>query len=160
MARVSEKHKRYRTKEQIVHDVAFVLAAPLSYGTKWAVLSDLTWVWTEFDGKYKGCPYWTEGAIMLRRVDPKAKLRHEHVVPKKVIIDMLMNLEKPSVDSVREICDRYLIGAIVMPEEDDVLNAEFGRSMPPEFVKPDHPGYHDPWLRYKKYSIKVVPAPN
>src|SRR5205809_3353602 len=62
VGRVSQKHPRYRTKEVIVNDIAFVLNAPLSYGSRWAVLRDAAWVWTEFHGKYKGCPYWTKMA--------------------------------------------------------------------------------------------------
>ena len=63
MARVPESHLRFRTREQICEDVAFVLGAPLSYGTKFAVLADVNWVWSECSGKFKGCHYWSKAAL-------------------------------------------------------------------------------------------------
>lgn len=159
MARVTEKYRRYRTKEEIVRDVAFVLNAPLSYGTQWAVLSDVTWVWTEFHGKYKGCPSWTKMAIMQHRANPKADFRHEHAVPKSVVMKMLFDLPAPTPERVREICERFLLGVVVTREEDDVLNMEYGRSMPAEFFDSTSPSYLDPWLRYKKYGIEVISCP-
>lgn len=139
-----------------MRDLAFVLNAPLSYGTKWAVLRDAAWVWTEFHGKYKGCPYWTRMALMQYRIDPKADLRHEHAVPKTVVMRMLFDLRSPTADQVRQICKRFLLGVVVTREEDDVLNAEYGCTMPAEFFDPAHPQYLDPWLRYTRYNIEVV----
>ena len=133
MARIAEKHKRYRTKEQIAADLAVVLAAPLSYGTKFAVLKEATWVWTEFEGKYKGCKFWSTAALAEKRANPKSRnLRHEHVVPKKVVIDLLMQLNSPTPETVRALCDRFLIGVVVTLEEDAAL-ARFRDSMPQEF---------------------------
>ena len=158
MGRVAEKHPRYRTKDEIVRDIAFVLTSPLTYGSKWAVLKDACWVWTEFHGKYKGCPYWTRMALAEHQLNPKAKFRHEHAVPKSLVIELLFAQPSPTVETVREICERLLIGVVVTQAEDDVLNAEYGRTMPPEFFDPGSPGYRDPWLRYKRYNIDVVAA--
>jgi hypothetical protein len=155
MARITDKHRRHRTKDQIVNDVALVLSSPLTYGTKFAVVNEVTWVWTEFDGKYKGCKYWTPMAVLQHRADRSAKrLRHEHIVPKKVVIDMLMKLDPPTPVAVRDICERFLIGVIVTIEEDAVLN-EFRSSMPPEFDDPTSPDYHNPWLRYQRCGIEA-----
>jgi hypothetical protein len=156
MGRVTEKHPRYRTKDEIVRDVTFVLNSPLSYGTKWAVLRDVAWVWTEFYGKYKGCPYWTKTALMQHRVNPKADFRHEHAVPKAVVMKMLLDLSAPTPEQVREICERLLVGVVVTREEDNDLNMKYGRSMPAEFFNPASPSYRDPWLRYKRLGIEVV----
>jgi hypothetical protein len=164
MARISDTHLRFRTKDQIVNDLAFVLSAPLAYGTKHAVLADVAWVWTEFDGKYAGrpgrytgCKFWTQMALMQHRLDRKSRrLRHEHIVPKRIVIDMLLKLERPTPESVREICERFLIGVVVTIEEDAVLN-EFRDSMPSEFDDPASPEYRDPWLRYRRCKIEVVP---
>ena len=156
MGRISEKNPRYRTKEEIAKDLAFVLASHLSYGTKYAVLADATWVWTEFYGKIRGCPHWSKMAIMQDKVNPRAKLRHEHAVPKKVVIELLMNLEPPTLDRVWDILNRFLIGVVVTPEEDAVLNSEFSSKMPPEFYDPKNPRYQDPLLRYKRYNIEVI----
>jgi len=158
VGRTSEKHSRYRTKIDIAHDLAFVLNAPLSYGTKWAVLSDVAWVWTEFYGKYKGCPYWTKMAVMQHRLNPKADFRHEHAVPKGVVMKMLFDLRTPTADEVGDICKRFLIGVVVTRDEDDKLNMKYRRSMPEEFFDKTSAGYLDPWLRYKKYNIELFSA--
>jgi hypothetical protein len=160
MARVSKKHLRYRSKDEIVRDVAFVLNASLSYGTKWAVLRDVAWVWTEFHGKYKGCPYWTKMAIMQHGLDPRADFRHEHAVPKAVVMRMLLDLKASTAEQVRNICEKFFIGVVVTVQENEVLNAEYGQLMPPEFFDPNSSSYQDPWLRYKKYGIEVVPCGN
>ena len=159
MARISEKHPRFRTKRQIAEDVAFILNAPVTYGTKFAVLHEACWVWTEFDGKYKGCRYWTKAAILARAVDKKAKLKHEHIVPKKVVINALLELPDKNADSVYAIMDRFLIGVVVTPEEDAVLSGAHSATMPPEFFDPTSPCFQDPWLRYspyRAYGLEVI----
>lgn len=160
MAPISPKHLRYRTKRQIAQDVAFVLNAPLTYGTKFAVLADAAWVWTEFHGKYDGCPYWSELAIQLRRAQPKAKLTHEHVVPKKVVINVLFALQSPTPATAFDLLSTFLIGVVITRQEHDLLNVEDGSSMPAAFADPAHADYRDPWLRYKKHDIRVVPQEN
>jgi hypothetical protein len=158
MGRINEKHLRYRSKETIAQDVACVLSTPISYGTQFAVISEVCWVWTEFFGKYNGCPYWSKRAIEVRAANPKAKLKHEHVVPKRVVAKMLFDLKSPTQEVVRNILDKFLIGVVVTEKEDYLLNCEFRDSMPPEFFDRANPSYHDPWLRYKRCGIEVSEA--
>lgn len=156
MARISPKSPRYRTKQQLADDVAAVLKSSLHYGTKFAVLKEVTWVWTESSGKFIGCPYWTDAAVRrFKRERSQNGLRHEHVVPKKVVIDMLLNLEKPTPELVRAILDKYLIGVVVTKEEDVRLNAEFSKTMPEQFGVEKSKSFQDPWLRYRNCGIKV-----
>jgi hypothetical protein len=54
------------------------------------VLSETTWVWTEFEGKYHGCEYWSEAAWKLQ--DQQKMLVHEHAVPKSIVIQRLLEL--------------------------------------------------------------------
>ena len=145
MARITEKHKRYRTKEQICEDVATILNAPVQYGTKFAVLAEVVWVWSEFDGKYEGCKLWSENASQAR----KDKLIHEHVVPKKIIIDTLFNLSSPTGAAVKDILSKFCLGVIVTKEEDQRLNTMGLRSKMPD----DWDG-SDPWARYVAAGIK------
>jgi hypothetical protein len=63
------------------------------------------------------------------------KLRHEHIVPKNVVIQMLLNLQSPTAGQVLEICERYLIGVVVTIEEDAVLSAIYSRKMPEKFIQ-------------------------
>ena len=91
-------------------------------------------------------PYWSKLAYAVHHRDSKAKLRHEHVVPKRVVIQILFDLKRATVEQVREICERFLIGVVVTPEEDAILNVELGRSMPAEFFDRNHPSFGDVWI--------------
>ena len=155
MAQIKPHDPRFCTKEQIAKDAAFVLAAPLAHGTKHGVLSRVTWVWTEFDGKYFGCPNWTDLAVMQFLHEKSIKgLRHEHVVPKQVVIGMLLELDSPTPGMVYEICERFLIGVVVTKEEDGLLSCDYRKTMPAEFFDPTSDEYHDPWLRHRRCGIK------
>ena len=156
MGRISEDNPRYRTKDDMAKDVAFILKADVAYGTKYAVINDVCWVWTGFTGKYLGCPYWSKMAVMQHRLNPKARLKHEHVVPRKVVVNMLFTLDQVTPGRVRGILDMFLIGAVVTPEEDAVLSTNYRAEMPEEFHDPAHPSYHEPWLRYMRCGIEVI----
>lgn len=158
MARFPKSSQRHRTKDQMIEDVFWTLKSPLSYGAKYSVLHQVTWEWTEIHGKYLGCPYWSKLALIWYASKKTLKeLRHEHVVPKKVVINMLFNLGEPTTDSVGDICHRYLIGMVLTKVEDEILNVEHGSSMPPEFFNETSPGFRDVWLRYKRHpTIEVV----
>ena len=155
MGRVSCKSPRYRTKERMVEDVVFVLNVPestLSYGAKFAVLKNACWAWTEFDGKYEGCRYWSKKAAD----DPTAQCIHEHAVPRSVVIEMLCALDDATSTKVREILERFLFGVVVTLGQDKQLNSTYRSTMPPDFSNPGHSDFHDPWLRYRKSNIEVV----
>jgi hypothetical protein len=156
MARVSPKHPSYRTKEEIVRDLTYVLNAPVSLGTKIAVINNAAWVWTEFDGKYEGCRYWSALAMMARKADRNFKLIHEHVVPRDVIRKLLLELNPATDLKVSDVCNRFLIGVVVTEAEDSLLNALFSKTMPTEFWDATHPSFQDPWLRYKRFPIIMV----
>lgn len=155
MAQIRDSDKRHRSKEIIARDIAFILNAPVSYGTKYAVLAEVTWVWTEFDGKHKGCSYWSVEALKLPVNGIGKQTIHEHVVPKRVVIEKLFALQKPTETEVYELLNKFLISIIVKKAEDRRLNlAGFNNKMPAEFDHPEHEDYHNPWLRYKKCNIE------
>jgi len=89
MGKTSKSNPRYRTKIEICTDVAFVLNSGLHYGTKYALFDNAMWVWTEFEGKYKGCECWSEAALEFS--NDERMLVHEHAVPKKLLINLLLN---------------------------------------------------------------------
>ena len=183
MARVSQKHPSYRTKEIIARDVAFVLNAPLSYGTQQAVLNNAAWTWTEFDGKVEGCRYWSVEAsgrklVSLHKqvsalkakvasgdsVDLRALKRinciHEHAVPRKVFCQIIRQIITPSAENVFEVCERLLQAAIVTDEEDKRLcESTLRQMMPTEFFDQASQSYMNPWLRYSHCGITLVPKP-
>jgi hypothetical protein len=149
MPRIPESNDRYRTKDQLCSDIAFVLNSSLHYGTKYAVLSEAAWVWTEFQGKYEGCEYWSKAALKFRG-DPK-RLVHEHVIPKKIVIKRLLKLSSPTAataSSVRQELDSYCKGAVITREEDASLNRlGFRSKMPSDWDEKDL------WARYKAAGI-------
>ena len=70
------------------------------------MLSEATWVWTEFEGKYHGCEYWSEAAWKLQ--DQQKMLVHEHAVPKSLVIQRLLELSNPTADSVNQLLVSFL----------------------------------------------------
>ena len=87
---------------------------------------------------------------------PDSKVfRHEHAVPKKVVIQMLLEMKSPTAEAVYAVCEKFLIGVVVTLDEDGALNEEFPSSMPQEFFDLASPDYHNPLLRYEKCGIEV-----
>ena len=129
-------------------DIAKILSAQdLSYGTKFVVLADATWVWSEFDGKYTGCKYWSIAAGEAKSDKDRC---HEHVIPKKCIILKLFELDSPTGESVYKILDTYCVGAVITRAEDKKLTkAGFRFSMPPDWDK------INVWARYLHADIKM-----
>ena len=149
MGRISEKSPLYRTKPEILEDIAFVLACDnLRFGTKFAVVDQIIWVWSEFDGKHKGCRYWSEKAIATG--SKREGLVHEHVVPRKIIRAKLFALRKPNIASVKRILNSLCIGVVVTKEEDDRL-----RQLKLHASMPDDWDHKDIWARYRKAGISV-----
>jgi len=147
---------RKRTKNELAKDTAFVLGAPLHEKTKYAVLNNVMWKWTEYEGKYKGCRYWTQAAVEHFTLNRKKGLRHEHVVPRKYLITMFFQLENITPDIVYDMLNRFAIGAIVTKNEEQELNRHFKVDMPDEFDDPCNKAYRDPWLRFKHIDLKVI----
>jgi hypothetical protein len=157
MGKIPKTSERYRTKEQMVGDLVIALNSDMTYAGKYSVLKAVCWQWTTFSGKYKGCEWWTKEAAKLFDRDPKTKLlRHEHAVPKSIVIEMLLDLKSPTIaEEVREICERCLVGVVVTKKEDSILNKQFRKSMPAEFDR-STPKDNDRWLRYEWCGLKVV----
>ncbi len=157
MARKSKKNPNYRTKEIMAKDLAVVLNADLSRGTKYAVCRQIASEWTELNGKYKGCRFWSSKAFELWEANPKAKcFRHEHAVPKKVVVELLLSFDKPDAGFIYRVCEAFLIGVVVTLEEEKALNARFNSTMPSEFGETNNPSNLDPLLRYKQCGIEVI----
>jgi hypothetical protein len=139
-------NKRFRTKPEICRDVAYVLTAPLSVGTKTAVLNDAIWTWSEFDGKFEGCKFWSSNALCFR--GNRKLLVHEHLVPRKVLIDWLLELSAPSIEVVSDIFENFCVGVIVTKDEDLILNKLGLRASMPDAWKRE-----EPWARYRVAGI-------
>jgi hypothetical protein len=150
MARISSKNPRFRTKEEICHDLSYILLdSHLHTGTKLAVVDQIFWVWTEFEGKYKGCNFWSKEAISSNLKDKG--LVHEHLVPRKIVREQLLALPDKNPDAIRSFLDNILIGVVVTKGEDDELNKLGLRS-----IMPSDWDDKDVWARHKAAGIIPV----
>lgn len=154
----------YRNKEQLADDVYNVLLSDnLSIGAKHAVIHEVTWLWTEFDGKYNGCPYWSKNALVYLDKPGKEKaklLRHDHVIPRNLIIKRLLYGQKMSRDELFDFLHQNLLGCVVLKEEDTYLNDigyqrvmpsgwEFGDSVWGRYIEADIAGFEMHWDKRK-----------
>jgi hypothetical protein len=110
----------------------------------------LLWRYSEAEGhKYKGCRYWSEGALSSltrhgnvitsrERVGGDA-LRHEHIFPRKEQTAKLFSIAEPTVSKVRELLEQFNIAVIVTHDEHQRLSTEGDES--------------DPWERYRNAGV-------
>src|ERR1035437_8238166 len=142
MARISSKKIRFRSKEVICQDVSHILrCSELHIGTKLAVVDQIFWVWSEFDGKHAGCKYWSKAAIESGLKNKG--LVHEHLIPRKVVREMLLNLDHPFPEAVNDILERLCIGVVVTKAEDKRLKDLGLNSKMPAYWD-----QQDLWARY------------
>jgi hypothetical protein len=152
VGRIAIKNPRYRTREEIVDDVCEALRHErLSWAAKAAVITDAVWCWTEFDGKLEGCRWWSVEALRSRR-SPK-QLRHEHVVPKNIVVKQLSELAPISREAILSLFESLCVGAVVTKSEDKVLSSHGLRSR-----MPDGWDGSDIWARYRVAGIAWVDA--
>lgn len=145
MARISERNLRYRTKPQLAEDLCKVLCSDLHYGTKFCVLSEATWVWSEFYGKHKGCPWRSKKAM---NIEDLRTLIHEHAVPKKELIEKLFELKSPSPRKVFNLMEKFCIGVLITKEEDrNLREAKLTNKMPECWDG------NNVWARYEQVGI-------
>jgi len=97
------------------------------------IFKRLIWACTEHDNKgvyrkYDGQPLWSDGALIQRLKNIQEKrpfneeLRHEHCVPRKIILDKLNSLKSKSADEIFKILDKFCHAVIVSKDEDKRLN--------------------------------------
>ena len=143
------------TKRELAQDVVHVLRSPLHRLTKQKVLNFAAWRWTASHGKYRGCKYWTRAAIQHFRLHAKKGLRHEHAVPRKLLVEILFRMVDPQEHDVFELFDRLAIGVVITIDQQQRLDAQYKTTMPPEFDDEQSADYRNPWLRFKQCGIKV-----
>jgi hypothetical protein len=165
-----------RTKEVIARDVAYVLNAPLDPATKKAVLNNAAWAWTTFHGKRDGCPMWSVEAKVYqlaylqkcidleeadgRRRRSKRDLIHDHAVPRRVVLQILLGMSPTTPEAVFRVCEKLLHGVVITPKEHDRLDSNgLRQEMPMEFWDPASLVFENPWLRYQRCGIQLIPVP-
>jgi len=116
------------------------------------LLSELLWKFSEANGKYGGCRYWSVSAIESRKKHgaivtsyPKVggdALRHEHLFPRAQLIERLFSLTDPTTESIRAELTRLNIGVVVTEREHRLLS--------------DEGALNDPWKRYRIAGVEWV----
>lgn len=137
---------RRRSREELATDAAFAIGSPLSDGSKYALLDNILWVWSEFDGKYQGCRWWSENALLQQ-----TELRHEHAVPRRVLIERLMGLRLPTGGEISSVLSELCVGVVVTRAEDARLTSVGLRKRMPD----DWDG-KDALARYRAAGINAV----
>jgi hypothetical protein len=155
VARISDKSPFYRTKETMSIDLALILNnKELHRGTKKAVVDNVLWTWSELDGKYMGCRYWSATARKTNNSKSKG-LIHEHLIPRKVIKEKILSLESPTHETIYKFLESFCVGVVITKEEDKILNnLKLASSMPIDWDGKDR------WLRYKNANILINPLPH
>jgi hypothetical protein len=156
----------HRDKSIICSDLAIVLGqacAKLSDGAKYAVIDQALQLWSAHDGKYEGCRYWTKEALFAKRehlryngqgltIPHEHRLIHEHIVPRKIIRDLLLTSSAPTATQIESLLDLYCVGAIITrPQDDQLTQAGLRDSMPHGW----RPG-GDMWARHRACGIQIV----
>ncbi|MAT73000.1 MAG: hypothetical protein CMJ58_26250 [Planctomycetaceae bacterium] len=155
-----------RSEDDFFKDAYFAIRSELHPRTIKAVLNHLCWQWTVRHGKILKCAYRSRKAHRLlkgvtpgpnfKRIKQEHGLIHEHVVPRKVIVQYLTKMSHQlTLEEVREVFVRLAIGAIVTGEENDRLN-KYRSSMPDDFDLSEDLQSCDPWARYRKLRITIV----
>lgn len=76
-------------------------------------------------------------------------LRHEHMVPVGVVIDMILRLAPRSEEAIGRVLVQFSRRATITREQDKVLgHARLKTRMPDEFWVPGSALYQDPLARY------------
>lgn len=112
--------------------------------------SMLIWKFSEASGKYNGCRYWSKGALASKAKHGKAvtsanrvgddALRHEHLFPRRQLIDKLFMLRAPTEERVTKLLNRLNVGVVVTLREHKTLAADGDLK--------------DPWKRYREAGLK------
>jgi hypothetical protein len=79
--------------------------------------------------KYIGQPYWSKNAIEHFKIYGINGLRHEHVIPNKIIREKL-NSSKKGFNEIFEILDKLAHAVIVTKEEASELDRHFKYKLP------------------------------
>jgi hypothetical protein len=102
--------------------------------------------------KYVGQPYWTKAAIEHYKQHRTKGLRHEHAVPRKLIIKLLEECDK-SKEAIYSILDNLVHAVIVTKEEAALLDQKYKATTPQEITISNE--INNIFSRYIAVNIKV-----
>jgi len=103
--------------------------------------------------KYKGQQLWTEKAINHFIKNGIKGLRHEHVIPRKLIEQEILDNKDKSKERIFTVLDKLLHAVIVTKEEAAFIDIKYKSSIPVEFQISNRVDYL--LSRYKESNINV-----
>ena len=96
-------------------------------------------------------------SIDAAQISSRKEVVKEHVVPIKVIANILLSQSESCILNTQEIAsilDRYVVFATISKREDQLLrNAKLNSQMPAGFWEKGHDLYNDLFARYKVVGI-------
>lgn len=120
-------------------------------------INGVLWRWSQYYGKRSriGLHYYSPKAfeLFLSKERKDGSLIEDHVVPRRVIREMLFKFKSPDLAEVEiyHILSKYCMGVNILKTEDKKLNASgLKQKMPESWDK------SDPWARYRAVKIPVV----
>lgn len=105
------------------------------------------WKWSTRHGKYEKCRYWSEDALESKNRGEEIELRHEHIIPRKVVANMLMKAFTKKVVTKRKIkqfLSTFCIGCVLTEKEDAAIPNSLVSQMPDDWDEKDI------WCRYRE----------
>lgn len=105
------------------------------------------WKWSTRHGKYKNCRFWSEDAIESKNRGEEIELRHEHVIPRKVVANMLIKAfskETVTKRKIQQFLSTFCIGCVLTEKEDATIPNSLVSKMPNNWDE------EDIWYRYRE----------
>jgi hypothetical protein len=164
--RQAEQNVKRDIYREMVSDVEEIINnQTLSYEGKFSIIHNVTWNWTQHDGKIEGNQLWSKAAYEKyiqafpegkhTAADlPKGKsfskyiqITEDHIVPRNIVIDHIISnpYKKPirhfmpmeEVHSnIEHFLDSYFLSCVITNEENDLLNSfRLKQSMPNNFYE-------------------------
>jgi hypothetical protein len=154
-----KKDSSVEIRKQLMEDLSLILSNErLTIKGKNNAINFAIYNWTEANGKYEGNQYWSFNAYESHAYNKTRanQLVHEHVVPRKVVREMINSLTQKDSLSLYLLFEAVVIAAVITKEEDDLFRNKYdGRKlrsdMPKEYYdlqKGREVWYKNPWARY------------
>lgn len=154
--KVKSHNPKLKEKLAIALADRFRKGSPVDDHFKNADIKMASWVSERSDEgklvKYVGQPYWTKAAIEHYKSNGIKGLRHEHAVPRKLIIKLLEVCNK-SQEEIFSILDNLVHAVIVTKEEATLLDQKYKASTPSDITISNE--INNVFSRYIAMNIKV-----
>lgn len=161
------KYRKYDSANEIIDEIYsdFCVVCKGHIISKQAVhdmASLVSWELTELNGKFEGCKYWTKKALEVYKnskskpkKDWQKELIHEHVIPRKFLIDYIMSCYDKESEPEKKYFD-LVIACVVTKEENNVLNKKYKSLMPGDIKDIEDITEINRWERYIQSEISDI----